>query len=187
MWTRSSTRPGPSISSNSASSFPTIAGAFGTADLIVRIGNTHPRGRFQIWRRRARPRALPRRRRGRHQRAALFYAAAARHSFPEFFAGVDRHRPDDPAAAVDRAGRRDGLLRQGDARRARRVHRALPRGLRGGAQDRPRLERGDHCRFCPARPICPAHTGPLLDLAQFDDADALDGLDGATCSCSPTA
>ena len=26
--------------SNSASSFPTIAGAFGTADLLVRIGNT---------------------------------------------------------------------------------------------------------------------------------------------------
>ena len=33
--------------------------------------------------------------------------------------------------------------------------------------DAPRLERGAHCRFCPARPICPAHTGPLLDLAQF--------------------
>ena len=32
----------------------------------------------------------------------------------------------------------------------------------------PRLERGDHCRFCPAKPICPAHTGPLLDLAQFE-------------------
>jgi hypothetical protein len=31
----------------------------------------------------------------------------------------------------------------------------------------PRLERGVHCRFCPARPICPAHTAPLLDLAQF--------------------
>lgn len=31
----------------------------------------------------------------------------------------------------------------------------------------PRLEKGAHCRFCPARPICPAHTGPLLDLAQF--------------------
>ena len=29
----------------------------------------------------------------------------------------------------------------------------------------PRLEKGAHCRFCPARPICPAHTGPLLDLA----------------------
>ena len=24
------------------------------------------------------------------------------------------------------------------------------------------------CRFCPAKPICPAHTGPLLDLAQFE-------------------
>ena len=31
----------------------------------------------------------------------------------------------------------------------------------------PRLERGDLCRFCAAKPICPAHTGPLLDLAQF--------------------
>ena len=31
----------------------------------------------------------------------------------------------------------------------------------------PRLERGSWCRFCPARPICPAHTGPLLDLTQF--------------------
>ena len=33
--------------------------------------------------------------------------------------------------------------------------------------EEPRLERGDWCRFCAARPICPAHTGPLLDLAQF--------------------
>src|SRR5262249_10869762 len=31
----------------------------------------------------------------------------------------------------------------------------------------PRLQPGSWCRFCPARPICPAHTGPLLDLAQF--------------------
>src|SRR5262249_5717110 len=31
----------------------------------------------------------------------------------------------------------------------------------------PRLTRGAHCRFCAARPICPAHTGPLLDLAQL--------------------
>ena len=31
----------------------------------------------------------------------------------------------------------------------------------------PRLRRGDWCRFCPAKPICPAHTAPLLDLAQF--------------------
>ena len=32
----------------------------------------------------------------------------------------------------------------------------------------PRLERGAWCRFCAARPICPAHTGPLLDLARFE-------------------
>ena len=31
----------------------------------------------------------------------------------------------------------------------------------------PRLQSGAHCRFCPARPICPAHTGPLLDLSRF--------------------
>jgi hypothetical protein len=29
----------------------------------------------------------------------------------------------------------------------------------------PRVARGDWCRFCAARPICPAHTAPLLDLA----------------------
>src|SRR5262249_6556741 len=28
------------------------------------------------------------------------------------------------------------------------------------------LERGEWCKFCPARPICLAHTGPLLALAQ---------------------
>jgi hypothetical protein len=33
--------------------------------------------------------------------------------------------------------------------------------------DTPRLQPGSWCRFCPARPICPAHTRPLLDLAQF--------------------
>jgi hypothetical protein len=33
--------------------------------------------------------------------------------------------------------------------------------------DAPRLQAGSWCRFCPARPICPAHTKPLLDLATF--------------------
>ena len=33
--------------------------------------------------------------------------------------------------------------------------------------DSPRLERGLHCRFCAGPVICPLHTGPLLDLAQF--------------------
>ena len=41
--------------------FPTIAGAFGTADLLVRIGADRACRRLQVRRRRARPRALPRR------------------------------------------------------------------------------------------------------------------------------
>ena len=40
MWRRSSTRPGPNIYLEHRVVFPTVAGAFGTADLIVRIGNT---------------------------------------------------------------------------------------------------------------------------------------------------
>ena len=53
----------------------------------------------------------------------------------------------------------------------------------------PRLERGDHCRFCPAKPICPAHTGPLLDLAQFEvpTPAALPSKDRPTCRCWQTA
>jgi len=31
----------------------------------------------------------------------------------------------------------------------------------------PRLERGAWCRFCAAKPLCPLHAGPLLDLAQL--------------------
>src|SRR5262249_56099740 len=31
----------------------------------------------------------------------------------------------------------------------------------------PRLQSGAWCRFCPARPICPLHTQPLLDLSRF--------------------
>ena len=49
--------------------FPAIADTFGTADLIIRIGAHDLRDRFQVRRRRARPRALSGRRRGHYQRA----------------------------------------------------------------------------------------------------------------------
>jgi len=70
--------------------FPTIGGAFGTVDLIIRIGNTiyiidfkfgsgvrvlalYPDGDEDVL-----------------NAQVMFYAAAVRHSLPEFFAGVDR-------------------------------------------------------------------------------------------------
>ena len=105
--------------SNSASTFPTIAGAFGTADLIVRIGNTIHVIDFKFGCRRARPRALSRRRRGRHQRAAAVLRRGRAPLASRILCRRRRHRSDDPAAAVDRARRRDGVGRHGDARRAR--------------------------------------------------------------------
>ena len=67
-WMRSST-PGAEFYLERRVVFPTIAGAFGTVDLIVRIGGTVHVIDFKFGSRRARPRALSRRRRGRHQRA----------------------------------------------------------------------------------------------------------------------
>ena len=97
----------------------------------------------------------------------LFYAAAARHSLPEFFAGVDdivltilqpqSIEPD--AEMVSSVAVTHAELDEFIALYRAACEEALA--------PTPRLERGDHCRFCPARPICPAHTGPLLDLAQF--------------------
>jgi hypothetical protein len=147
--------------------FPTIASTFGTCDLIVRIGRTihvldfkfgagvrvlalYPDGDTDII-----------------NAQLLFYAAAARHSLPEFFAAVDEIiltivqpvsvEPDADmvsSIAVTQAELDEFIA----GYRAACVQALSPT---------PRLERGDWCRFCPARPICPAHTAPLLDLAQF--------------------
>jgi Protein of unknown function (DUF2800) len=147
--------------------FPTVGGAFGTVDLSIRINSTvhvidfkfgvgvrvlalYPDGDDDVIN------AQP-----------LFYAAAGRHSLPEFFAGVENivltivqptaiepdaelvssvtvtHAELDEFIAVYRAACDEALL------------------------EAPRLERGDWCRFCPARPICPEHAKPLLDLARL--------------------
>jgi hypothetical protein len=80
--------------------FPNIAGAFGTADLIVRIGNTIHLIGFKFG---SGVRVLALYPDGDDDiiiiinAQLLFYAAAARHSFPEFFAGVERS-PNNPAA-----------------------------------------------------------------------------------------
>jgi hypothetical protein len=147
--------------------FPGVSNTFGTADLIVRIGDMihvidfkfgqgvlvralYPDGDADVV-----------------NAQLLFYAAAARHSLPEFFAGVDTImltilqpmsiEPD--AEMVSTLEVTHAKLDEFIA-----VYRAACEEALAPA---PRLEKGAHCRFCPARPICPAHTGPLLDLAQF--------------------
>jgi hypothetical protein len=148
--------------------FPTIDGAFGTVDLLVRIDNTvhvvdHKFG--------AGVRVLALRPDGDVDvinAQLMFYAAAARHSYPEFFAGVDNIvltilqpmsiEPDAEMVSSVRVSHAelDAFI---TTYRAACEEAALA--------ETPRLVRGDWCRFCAARPICPAHTGPLLDLAQF--------------------
>src|SRR5262249_46931199 len=147
--------------------FPTITGAFGTADLVVRIGNTiyiidfkfgsgvrvlalYPDGDEDVIN------AQP-----------LFYAAGVRHSLPEFFAGVEEvvltivqpQSIEPDAEMVSSVAVTHAELDEFIA-----VYRAACEEALAPA---PRLQRSAHCRFCPARPICPEHTGPLLDLAQF--------------------
>jgi len=147
--------------------FPTIAGAFGTADLVVRIGNAihvvdlkcgigvrvlalYPDGDEDVL-----------------NTQLLFYAAGARHSLPEFFAGVEEVvltivqpqsiEPDPEmvsSVAVTHAELDEFVT----------IYRAACKEALSNA---PRLKPGSWCRFCPARPICPEHTRPLLDLAQF--------------------
>jgi Protein of unknown function (DUF2800) len=144
--------------------FPTIENAFGTADLIVRINDVahvidHKFG--------AGVRVVARDDDGAVNAQLAFYAAAARHSLPDFFAGAERivvtilqpQAIEEDAAmassAETTAAELDDFIL--------RYHAACADAL-GPA---PHRERGPWCRFCPAKPICPEHTGPLLDLAQF--------------------
>ena len=113
--------------------FPGIADTFGTCDLIVRIGDTIHVIDFKFG---AGVRVLALYPDGDEDvinAQLMFYGAAARHSLPEFFAGVDNIVLTILQPHVDRARRRDGVVGRGDARRARRVHRGLSRRLRRSA------------------------------------------------------
>jgi hypothetical protein len=147
--------------------FPGITNTFGTCDLIVRIGQTihmidlkfgagvrvlalYPDGDEDIL-----------------NAQLLFYAAAARHSLPEFFAGVDTivlTILQPVSIETDTEMVSSVAVTQAELDAFVTIYRAACAEALSPA---PRLERGDWCRFCPAKPICPAHTAPLLDLAQF--------------------
>jgi len=136
--------------------FPTID-AFGTVDLLIRIGAIlhvvdfkfgtgvpvfalYPDGDEDII-----------------NAQLLFYAAAARHSLRDFFAGVENIVLTivQPLSVAVTHAELDAFIA------AYRV--ACEQAISAA----PHLESGSWCRFCPARPICPAHTGPLLDLSRF--------------------
>jgi hypothetical protein len=147
--------------------FPTIAGAYGTVDLLVRISNTiyvvdykfgagvrvralYPDGDADVI-----------------NAQLLFYAVAARHSLPEFFTGVEsivlvivQPQSIEPDAEIVSTV----TVTHAELDEFAAIYRAA---CAEALSDTPRLQRGTWCRFCPAKPICPAHTGPLLDLAQF--------------------
>jgi Protein of unknown function (DUF2800) len=165
--------------------FPTIPGAYGTVDLLVRISSTVHVVDFKFG---AGVRVLALYPDGDEDvinAQPLFYAAAGRHSLPEFFAGVENIvltilqpmsiEPDAElvsSVTVARAELDEFIA----------VYRAACEQALSPA---PHLERGAWCRFCPAKPICPLHTAPLLDLAAFAVPAPFDGA--ATVFATPPA
>src|SRR5262245_35429425 len=147
--------------------FPSIDGAFGTCDLLVRIGSTVHVVDFKFG---AGVRVLALYPDGDDDviNAQLqYYAAAARYSLPEFFAGVENIvltivqpvTTESDAEMISTVTVAHAELDEFIA-----VYRAA---CAEALSPTPRLERGSHCRFCLAKIICPKHTAPLLDLAQF--------------------
>jgi hypothetical protein len=159
--------------------FPTIPSAFGTADLVVRIGRTIYVIDFKF---------------GSGVRVLalspaeddfdtdvinpqlMFYAAGARYSLPEFFAGIENIvltivQPVSIEADAEMVS--SVTVTDVELDEFITVYRAACEQALSPA---PRLQRGAWCRFCAARPICPAHAGPLLDLAQLTVPAPLGGV-----------
>ena len=147
--------------------FPTIANTFGTCDLIVRISATVHVIDYKFG---AGVRVLAIRPEGDNDvinAQLMFYAAGARHSHPAFFDDDENIvltilQPVSIEPDAEMVSSLTVTHAELDAFIA--VYRdACEEALSGT----PRPARGEWCHFCAARPICSAHTGPLLDLAQF--------------------
>ena len=115
----------------------------------------------------------------------LFYAAAARHSFPEFFAGVEdivltivqpmsiELDAEMISAVTVTHAELDAFIACYGAACAEALTAA------------PRLERGDHCRFCPGPA---ALSGAYRSAARSRPVHRADARDAATTlRCSPPA
>jgi hypothetical protein len=161
------TAPGAAYYLEHRVTFPGIADAFGTVDLIVRIGRTihvidfkfgigvrvlalYPDGDEDVL-----------------NAQLMYYAAAARYSLPEFFAGAeDVILTIVQPLSVELDAEMISSVTVTDVELDEFVT-AYRSAREQALSDAPRLERGAWCRFCAARPICAAHTSPLLDLAQL--------------------
>jgi hypothetical protein len=147
--------------------FPTIPDTWGTVDLLVRIGRTTHVIDFKFG---TGVRVLALSSDGDEDvinAQLLFYAAAARHSLREFFAGVDSvvlTILQPMSIEIDAEMVSSVAVTHAELDEFVTVYRAACEEALAAA---PRLQPGSWCRFCPARPICPAHTGPLIDLVQF--------------------
>jgi hypothetical protein len=165
--------------------FPAIANAFGTADLFVRIGSavhvadTKFGGGVQV------PVLTPDGDEDIINGQLLFYACGARHSLPEFFAGVETIvltivQPQSTDVDAEMVSSVEVTHDELDA-----FIKVYREACEEALSPAPRLQRGSWCRFCAARPICPAHTGPLLDLAQFAVPEPRDGAFAALFGVPP--
>src|SRR5262249_18993744 len=143
--------------------FPTIPDTFGTLDLLVRINHTIHVIDFKFG---AGVRVLALTPDGDEDvinSQLLFYAAAARHSLPRFFAGVKDVTLTilQPMSIDLEAEMISSVTVTHDELDAFvMAYRAACEEALSGA---PHLEPGSWCRFCPARLICPEHTRPLLN------------------------
>jgi hypothetical protein len=147
--------------------FPTIPGAFGTADVIVRGGGTVRVLDYKFGAGVPVPVLYPEGDEDVLNPQLLFYAAAARHTLPEFFAGVETIELTivQPASIEPDADMVSSVtVTHAELDEFVEAYRAA---CEEALSEAPRFQRGDWCRFCAARPICPEHTKPLLDLAQF--------------------
>jgi hypothetical protein len=147
--------------------FPNIPNTFGTLDLLIRVGRILHVVDFKFG---AGVRVLALTPDGDEDvlnPQLTFYGCAARHSLPEFFAGVEDivlSIIQPVTIDVDAEMVSSVTVTHAELDEFIVAYRAA---CAEALSEAPRLQRGAHCRFCPARPICPAHTAPLLDLAQF--------------------